>query len=155
MKILIFYLLTFAVFLSAKGQEQKVEIVLDSFYHTAPKTNEAFILTCNAPGIVVQYVSADYYLPFKLYEFSSKKENWLDIQSIYNTLTTKVPSISILPNIYPNRAPSIKIRGEEHTIIVVDGIRYDASILNTLNPANIESINVAPSAAATHYLLNN
>ena len=51
-------------------------------------------------------------------------------------------------------APVFSIRGDTNTIVIVDGIRYDASILNAINPNDIESIKVAPSAAANNFLRN-
>jgi len=54
-----------------------------------------------------------------------------------------------------NAIPNITIRGDDNTIVIVDGIRYDTSIWNALNPSDIESITVAPSVVASNYLRNN
>lgn len=143
--------------LSIKAQEQKVEIVSDSLFitHDKPIIQHAVLFNCGAQGVAVEYVSSDYFLPFKLYDFYSKKENWITIQSIYNTIQSKVPNVSISASANIIEIPNISMRGDDNTIIIVDGIRYDASVLNTLNPSDIESITVAPSAAATNYLRNN
>lgn len=141
---------------TAEAQEQKVEIVPDSLFITSDKTEtqEAFLLSCSAPGVVIQCFSHDYYLPFKLYDFTSKNENWLNPQSVYNTIQAKVPNVSITTSTDLNAIPKISMRGDDNTIVIVDGIRYDASILNTLNPSNIESITVAPGVTASNYLRN-
>ena len=47
------------------------------------------------------------------------------------------------------------VRGDDNTIVVLDGVRQDISILSSLNPQDIESIKVAPSTAATNYFINN
>jgi len=142
--------------LSINAQEQKVEIVPDSlfFKYKKPKKNDELVLSCSTPGVIVQCVSSDYYLPFKLYDFSSKKENWHNTQDIYNAIQAKVPGISITANNNLNQAPNIRMRGDNNTIVIVDGIRYDTSILNTLNPADIESVTVVPGVAASNYLRN-
>lgn len=157
MKNLFAFFLVVIASLSINAQELKVEIVPDSLFLTdkKPIIFDELSLTCSAPAIVVQCVSSDYYLPFKLYDFSSKKENWFNIQSIYNTIQAKVPNISISTTADLNTIPKINMRGDDNTIVIVDGIRYDISVLNTLNPADIESITMAPSAAASIYLRNN
>ena len=89
---------------------------------------------------------------FKTYEIC--EDNWNTIQDVYNDIQAKVPGISITANNNLNQAPNIRMRGDNNTIVIVDGIRYDASILNTLNPADIESVTVAPGVAASNYLRN-
>ncbi len=158
MKNLFVFLSIITITFNSVAQEKKVEIVPDSLFLTSPTQSIAVVkMACgySVCGVEVQQVSSDYYLPFKLYDFSSEKENWNSIESVYNTIQAKVPSISITSNSSLNHTPNIRMRGDNNTIVVVDGVRYDASILNTLNPNNIESITVAPSAAASNYLINN
>ncbi|MFS4455738.1 carboxypeptidase-like regulatory domain-containing protein [Maribacter sp. 2304DJ31-5] len=103
----------------------------------------------------VCFPSADYYLPFKIYEFDDYTEKWNTPNDIYNTLL-KVPGMRLqnTNNSLSNTPPSITMRGDVNTVVILDGIRYDASILTTLNPQDIESIKVAPSVAATNYFLS-
>lgn len=157
MKNLFVFFSLVMISLSIKAQEQKVEIVPDSLFitHTKPIIQDLVRFNCGAQGVAVEYVSSDYYLPFKLYDFSSKKENWINIQSIYNTIQSKVPNVSITMSADLNAIPNISMRGDDNTIVIVDGVRYNASVLNTLNPADIESITVATSVAASNYLRNN
>jgi len=137
------------------AQESKVEIVPDSLFH-APKKNETHrVLICSYQGIPVEMVSSDYFLPFNVFEFSSEGENWWDIESVYNTIRTKVPSVSITSSPYLDSKPIIRMRGDDNTIVIVDGVRYDTSILNTINPADIENMKVATGAAANNYFINN
>ncbi|WP_106146835.1 TonB-dependent receptor plug domain-containing protein [Flagellimonas meridianipacifica] len=91
-------------------------------------------------------------LPFQVY--SIKNEGWVIQQDIFNALQVKIPSLTISNNINSLSTPAIRIRGNDAPIILLDGIRVDASILNTLNPQDIEAIHVAPSAAGTNYFLN-
>ena len=90
--------------------------------------------------------------PFRVH--CIKNTDWVIPQDIYNTLQTKVPSLTIRNNASIVSTPTIRLRGNDKPIIILDGVRVDASILNTLNPQDIESIHVAPSAAATNYFLN-
>lgn len=90
---------------------------------------------------------------FKTYKICNN--NWNLHQDVYNDIQAKVPSVSITTTADLNAIPKISMRGDANTIVIVDGIRYDASVLNTLNPTDIESITVAPSAAAANYLRNN
>ncbi|MDB4292698.1 TonB-dependent receptor plug domain-containing protein [Maribacter sp.] len=91
--------------------------------------------------------------PFKVYTLSN--DNWTMAQDVYNAIQAKVPSIAITTDTRLNPVPNISMRGDDNTIVIVDGVRYDASILNTLNPSDIESITVAPNVAAANYLRNN
>lgn len=141
-----------------KAQEQKVEIVPDSLLKTYQTENRQYAkLFCSfiSCGIEVVQVSFDYSLPFKVYYFSSEKENWVDTQSIYDTLQGKMPGLSTQVNPNHNIAPIMRMRGDTNTIVIVDGIRYDASILNSLSPADIESVKVSNSPLAQNYFLNN
>lgn len=99
------------------------------------------------------FPSADYYLPYKIHELHGYDENWLTIQNIQISLL-KIPGVQI-GNSNGFTSPSIRMRGNDNTIVIVDGVRYDASILNALNPADIEHISVATDAAASNYLINN
>jgi len=90
--------------------------------------------------------------PFKVYTIANK--HWVRHQDIYNDLLARVPSLRIGNRNDITASPNFNIRGSDVTIVIVDGIRYDASILNSLNPADIESIKVAPSVAATNYFRN-
>ncbi|MEO0900944.1 MAG: TonB-dependent receptor plug domain-containing protein [Bacteroidota bacterium] len=91
-------------------------------------------------------------LPFQVY--SLKNTGWIIQQDIYNALRAKVPSLTISNSTNLGLTPAFRIRGNDTPIILLDGVRVDASILNTLNPQDIESIHVAPSAAGTNYFLN-
>lgn len=90
--------------------------------------------------------------PFKVY--CIQNNDWVIQQDIYNALENKVPSLRVGNKNFTGETPTFNIRGGDETIVIVDGIRYDASILNVLNPDNIESIKVAPSVAATNYFRN-
>nr|WP_298998502.1 TonB-dependent receptor plug domain-containing protein [uncultured Allomuricauda sp.] len=91
-------------------------------------------------------------LPFQVY--SIKNDGWVIQQDIFNALRGRVPSLTISNINSPGSIPNFGVRGNDAPIILLDGIRVDASILNTLNPQDIESIHVAPSAAGTNYFLN-
>ena len=91
-------------------------------------------------------------LPFQVY--SIKNTGWVIQQDIYNALRAKVPSLTISNSTNLGLTPAFRIRGNDAPIVLLDGVRVDASILNTLNPQDIESIHVAPSAAGTNYFLN-
>ncbi|MDP5230894.1 MAG: TonB-dependent receptor plug domain-containing protein [Cellulophaga sp.] len=91
-------------------------------------------------------------LPFTVYNVPTKN---LNIQEdIYNALRASVPGIQITnTDVTRNQTPQITMRGDSNTIYIIDGVRFfDASILNTLNPNDIESIKVAPNAAAENFL---
>ena len=93
-------------------------------------------------------------LPFKFYTLFNS--DWNTTQDIYNSIQSKVPGVTIATSSNsPNQTPSIRMRGDDNTIVIVDGVRFDASILNTLNPSDIQHVQVAPSAAATNYFVNN
>ena len=90
--------------------------------------------------------------PFKVY--CIQNSDWVLQQDIYNALEAKVPALRVKNKNAIAQTPSFKIRGEDDTIVIVDGIRFDASILSVLNPNDIETIKVAPSVAATNYFRN-
>lgn len=90
--------------------------------------------------------------PFTVYNVPTKN---LNIQEdIYNALRASVPGIQITnTDVTRNQTPQITMRGDSNTIYIIDGVRFfDASILNTLNPSDIESIKVSPNAAAENFL---
>ncbi|MGJ8733961.1 MAG: carboxypeptidase-like regulatory domain-containing protein [Cellulophaga sp.] len=90
-------------------------------------------------------------LPFNIYEFGT--ENINTQQDLYNTIRAKVPGVQIT-NTQNNNIPKITMRGDSNTIVIIDGIRYtDTSILQTINPLDIEKVYVANSIAASNYLL--
>ena len=91
-------------------------------------------------------------LPFKVYNIQNA--NWSVPQELYNTLQARVPSLRINSRNPFSISPSIQLRGKQVAIVIVDGIRYDASILNTIDPNTIECVKVAPSVAASNYLIN-
>lgn len=157
MKTTFLFISIFFITLAKNAQEQKVKIVPDSLFYK-PLSTEVFQVSTycsySVCGIDVGWVSADYSLPFKVYEFHSKDENWIDTQSIYNSIRSKVPGITISTSANLNAIPNIRMRGDDNTLVIVDGIRYDSSILNTLNPADIESVKVSNSPAAQNYFIN-
>ncbi|MDO6491543.1 MULTISPECIES: Plug domain-containing protein [unclassified Cellulophaga] len=90
-------------------------------------------------------------LPFNIYELGT--ENINTQQDLYNTIRAKVPGVQIT-NTQNNNIPKITMRGDSNTIVIIDGIRYtDTSILQTINPLDIEKVYVANSVAASNYLL--
>lgn len=123
----------FSTELSAQTKTDKV-VVTDSgdvFYNCFPKLSDN--------------------LPFTIYEFGA--ENINTQQDLYNTIRAKVPGVQI-SNTQTNNTPKITMRGDSNTIVIIDGVRYtDTSILQTLNPLDIEKVYVANSVAASNYLL--
>ncbi len=88
---------------------------------------------------------------FKVYQIPN--ENWTTQQEMYNAISAKVPSVQI-EQATNNSTPNISMRGDDTTIVIVDGVRYDASILNTLNPQNIESVKVSNFPGAQNFFIN-
>jgi len=86
--------------------------------------------------------------PFKVYEI--RNTNWTITQDMYNSIIARVPSLNI-SNSLMGKTPKISMRGNDNTIVIVDGIRYDASILTTLDLNNIESVKVSNSPLAQNY----
>ena len=69
---------------------------------------------------------------------------------MYSSIRANVPNIQIThTNLGQN--PSIAMRGDDRAIVIVDGIKYNASILNALNPTDIESVKVSHNPAAEVY----
>ena len=157
MKNIVAFFSIVVISLSVKAQEQKVEIVPDSILRSSLSTNTVVIRSScgyTISGTNLNQIPSDSCLPFKLYDLSSKQENWFNMQSVYNSIQAKVPNVTITTSADFNAIPRIRMRGDDHTIVIVDGIRFDASILNMLNPADIESVTVAPSVAASNFLRN-
>lgn len=90
--------------------------------------------------------------PFKVYCIPNT--NWVLQQDMYNALEARVPALRVQNRNLAIGNPSIRLRGHNIDVVIVDGVRYDASILNSWNPNDIESIRVAPSVAATNYFMN-
>lgn len=79
--------------------------------------------------------------------YTVENRNWIVQQEIYNNISANAPGVQVTYG-NANRRSNIKIRGTDNTVVFVDGVRYDASILNTLNPADIESVTVSNNPAA-------
>jgi len=110
------------------------------------------VVLINTKHGTIDRVSTTTY-PFKVYKIWNN--HWTTLQDMFNALTAKVPGVQI-DNTYTNNiATNIKMRGSTNTIVIVDGIRQDASILNQLNPSDIESIEVSNNLAAQNYFVNN
>jgi len=87
--------------------------------------------------------------PFTVYNVCNT--NWVQTQDIYNSIRTKVPGVQIsTTNIL--QASKITMRGDDNAVVILDGVHYDASILNTINPSDIESIKVSNSIIAQNSL---
>jgi len=130
------------------AQEKKVEIVQtsnDVLYDVSKTLEGKMACCCIGYTVHMNYEKK----PFKTYIVEN--ENWILQQDAYNTLRAKVPGISIINEAIGNTNPVIRMRGDDNTIVIVDGVRFDSSILNTINPADIESITVTNSFAAQNY----
>lgn len=103
----------------------------------------------SCPTLAVTINKTESITPFKTYTLQN--ENWILQQDIYNAMRTKVPGLSIKNDLNGNAAPTVSMRGDDNTIVIVDGVRFNASILHTLNPVDIESITVTNSLAAQNY----
>ena len=89
--------------------------------------------------------------PFKIYQIDGA--NFNTQQDLYNAIRSEVPGVSItITNL--NQTPIISMRGDSNTIVIVDGVRYDPSILSMLNPSDIENIKVVNDVAGSNYFLN-
>jgi len=99
-------------------------------------------LICSVVGIPVQ--KSEIHLPFKLYTLENS--NWIIRQDIYCSIRANVPNIQIAhTNLGQN--PCIAMRADACAAVIVDGIRYFASILI----ADIESVKVSHNPAADVY----
>jgi hypothetical protein len=109
----------------------------------------AAILSCSAHGVKITTNN----LPFKVYDIPTDNLNIQ--QDIYNRIVSHVPGVQIT-NTNLNETPRITMRGDSNTIYIIDGIRFfDASILNTINANDIESIKVSLNPLAQDFLLFN
>ncbi len=137
-----------------KTTEVEINMPMDSpgvvVYGEKP-LNKIHTISC---GVVITAVNVQDLYPFKVYVLNSEEEHWNTQQEVYASIQRNVPGVRI-SNSYPNETPQITMRGCDNPVVIVDGVRYDASILQTLNPANIETIAVSNSIAATNYFLNN
>lgn len=97
-----------------------------------------------------------------------KKVEEMKVSSVSDLLTAKAPGVVVLPGAMLGGAPSVRIRGTSSIslnnapIYVVDGVRYadnttrgsstSFSLLNSLNPEEIQSIEIVkgPSAATLY-----
>ncbi|MFD0862195.1 TonB-dependent receptor [Sungkyunkwania multivorans] len=159
---------------SAFGQDQKVKTrtaPLKVFIVDKPKALTPGVNLVTTDGQLVQVnnshcpvttvtlccptISWAAKLPFTTYQISSQEFNLVTQQDIYNALRAKVPSIRIADQPLPVGRPVISMRNSVDTILLIDGVRYDLSVLNSLNPTDIESITVAPNNAALTYFLGN
>lgn len=104
-------------------------------------------LQCGVIGIVVGPRETN--IPFKVY--TVKNSNWVLPQDVYNAVTASVPGVQIIQKSL-HQIPDFSIRGGDDTIILVDGIRVDAALLNTLNPADMESVKISNNPNAELYL---
>ncbi|QXP55012.1 TonB-dependent receptor plug domain-containing protein [Cellulophaga sp. HaHa_2_95] len=107
---------------------------------------------CNATvqisnGLVHGVVEDNY--PFKLYEVNSTHLH--SQQDLHTAIRRSVPGVSITDT-QLGQIPVITMRGDRNTVIIVDGVSYDTSILNTLNPQDIERISVATNSISNNYL---
>lgn len=78
-------------------------------------------------------------------------QTWRDV---YNALYAKVPGIRIF-NVQPWEVPTFRIRNQEQHVVYIDGVRTTMASLQSLNPADIESITVLPNAVAIPPVYNN
>ncbi|WP_047415090.1 TonB-dependent receptor [Cellulophaga sp. Hel_I_12] len=141
--------------------KKKVEIVpalIDINEDLKPKDLGSLTGSCNAPIEIISCcfqgkIITSRNLPFKIYDVPTANLNLP--QDFYNRIISHVPGVQIRnTDSGLNKTPTITMRGDRHTIYVIDGIRYyDASILNAINLNDIESIKVGTDVAASNYLL--
>jgi hypothetical protein len=124
--------------LIVNGQEKKVEIVsFVKVFEEWTKINHQVQFTCTTKGIPILMESIDFNNHYDLHNY------------LYKFL-----GVSITKSSSVNPVLKILMRGDNHTIVIVDGFHCDASILNRLITSDIESITVASSIAASNYLRN-
>ncbi len=87
----------------------------------------------------------------KSYTLDLEKLNVVTLNDLSNALTTRVPNVQVQQAPLSNLIRSIRIRNCENNIVIVDGVRFDASILNALNPNDIEKITIIPSNTSINY----
>jgi hypothetical protein len=156
MKIKAIFLVLLSVTFSLSAQEQKVEIVPKPLLEPIQTESiEEVILSRRvvSSGVAISKIPYDYHLPFKVYYIPNN--NWVLQQDIYNSLQVYVPSLRVTNRNDTAIVPKFSIRGDDDTVVIVDGVQFDASVLNTINPADIESIKVALSDTARNYFLSN
>lgn len=103
-------------------------------------------LSCSVIGIPIE--PSDRNTPFKVYTVENR--NWMVPLDVYTSISANVPGVQVTHG-NANRRSTIKMRGTSNTVVIVDGIGYDSSILNRLNPADIESVTVSNNPAAELY----
>lgn len=97
----------------------------------------------------IQIVSHDFET-LKHHVLLAEEEYWNTKQDIINSLVSKVANFQVFTKAF-NQISGLRVRGSDINVIIIDGIRYtDPSILNTLNPRDIEKIKVYPSAIAAN-----
>ncbi len=148
--------------ISCLAQEQKVTVVpflvkgIVKPVVELPNVSDSFIneilLGCGMNHQTVKSKRIE--IPYKVYTLKEETENWFSMSQVYNSITTKIPGIQIEDRGLTD-APKIRIRNSEDVVIMVDGVRYDASILNTINPLDIETIEVANNPATQTYYQGN
>lgn len=121
-----------------------------SLYGASGKNGVVIIQTKNNKQSEIKCIEKSF--PFVVHCITN--DNWIIPQDVFNSLQAKVPSLNVSNTASPNLTPLFRLRGNSNPIILLDGIRVDASILNTLNLNDIESIHVAPSAAGASYFRN-
>lgn len=85
--------------------------------------------------------------PFKIYNIGNK--DWSTLQDVYNGITSQVPGVTITTNV--DGIAKISMRGDTNAKVFVDGVRYDASILQTLNPFDIEKVEVSNTSTNRNF----
>lgn len=139
------------------AQESRLEIVPKPIFVPAPIANQQLPnpeitellegkFSSSVIGVLIP--NRDINAPFKIYTLENR--NWILQQDVYNSIMANVPNTQIA-NTNFNQTPTIKMRGTQPTIVMVDGVRYDASILNALNPTDIESVRLSNNPAAEVY----
>ncbi len=69
---------------------------------------------------------------------------------LYNQLMARVPNLRIANQLFPVGRPNITLRNNQNVILLIDGIRYDLSVLNVLNPQDIQKVTISPSPIAVY-----
>ncbi len=127
-------------------------IVSKTSNHVAVPTNtEPVVFYCSVPGQLIMAETKN--IPFKVYELNQEEEKWYTKSQLFSAIQSKVPGFRISGN--PNQMAQITSRGSSNITIIVDGIRYDASILDTLNALDIATVRIVNSVAGANYYRNN
>ncbi len=82
----------------------------------------------------------------RVYTIFEHKQNWNTIEDIFDDLAVKA-------GIRINRAQpfgQINSRLNRNVTVIVDGVQYDLSILNSLNPKDIEKIEILRGAISNN-----